>query len=209
MLVGFVCVICGDVHASSNMKLPDSITTSKDKETSRFYFHCVVCEINYTREDVGPIDPSDALSLANDWNDWERQLGSWRRSCSYRWVKDHIVYPISLEETRRRASILAFAYRFMSAYYHWKKRVLITHVAIRCNGKVYSLPKPNRHHHVIWMIAKEIDNRVDASGDDQGFLDENGVYYDRRSALILALKNNQVKDMKDIRAGRLFSENLW
>lgn len=29
----------------------------------------------------------------------------------------------------------------------------ITHVAIKYNGKVYSLPKPNRHHHVIRMIG--------------------------------------------------------
>jgi len=209
MKAKFVCVLCGDVHTSSNMRLPESITTSKDKDTSRFYFHCVSCEVFYTRNDFGPMDPMDALASANDWNDWERQLGAWRRSFSYRWVNDHIVYALSLEETRRRAAILAFALRFMSAFYHWKKRVLITHVAIRCNGKIYSLPAPNRHHHVMWMIAKETNNRVDASGDDQGFLDENGLYYSRRPALIHALKNNQVKDMKDIRAGRLFSENLW
>jgi hypothetical protein len=84
----------------------------------------IVVDENYTREDVGPMDPMDALACANDWNDWSRQLGAWRRSFSYRWVNEHIVYPLPLEETRRRAAILAFSLRFMSAYYHWKKLYL-------------------------------------------------------------------------------------
>lgn len=86
----------------------------------------------------------------------------------------------------------------------------ITHVAIRFRGKVYSLPKPNRHHHVIAKIIEETDaDTVNTMGEDQGFLDAEGRYLTRREALAVALANNQVKDVAQIRAGRLFSEDLW
>lgn len=47
--------------------------------------------------------------------------------------------------------------------------VEITHVAIEFNGKVWSLPKPNRHHHVIRAIAAENGtgiNGPDIQGDE-------------------------------------------
>ena len=91
-------------------------------------------------------------------------------------------------------------------------RAPITHVAIRYKGKVWSLPAPNRHHHVIRMIADETGDKYidcrDANGD-QGFLDADGRYLDRKQALVLALCNKQVKDENDIRCGMLFSEDLW
>lgn len=84
----------------------------------------------------------------------------------------------------------------------------ITHVAVRFQGVVYSLPAPNRHHHVLWHIvgtgvASHVDN------DEQGFLDENGTFLDRKQALVNALDNNQVKDPNDIRCNMLFSEDVW
>jgi len=40
----------------------------------------------------------------------------------------------------------------------------ITHVAIRHQGKIWSLPKPNRHHHIISLIVRETKcSYVDAS----------------------------------------------
>lgn len=87
---------------------------------------------------------------------------------------------------------------------------MITHVAIRWREKVYSLPKPNRHHDVIRLIAEENNvSYVDAREDDQGFLDENGQFYRRRAALMHALMHNQVKDPKQVRLGMLFSEDVW
>jgi len=87
----------------------------------------------------------------------------------------------------------------------------ITHVAIRFQGKVWSLPKPNRHHDVIRLIV-ETDptvKTVNAYEDDQGFLDADGLYLNRRQALYNAQKNNQIKPDTTIRAGRLFSEDIW
>jgi hypothetical protein len=89
-------------------------------------------------------------------------------------------------------------------------RSKITHVAIRFRGKVYSLPSPNRHHHVIRAIIEELGPcKVDAMDEDQGFLDEEGNYLNRKQALVSALENNQVKNPNDIRCGMLFSEDVW
>lgn len=86
----------------------------------------------------------------------------------------------------------------------------ITHVAVRFLGEVYALPAPNRHHHVLWMIAEKLGLiQVNAYGDNQGFLDASGQYLTRKQALEAALANGQVKDLGDVRAGRLFSEDLW
>ncbi len=89
-------------------------------------------------------------------------------------------------------------------------RPRITHVAIRYKGKVWSLPEPNRHHNVIRLIADETgDKYIDAHGDNQGFVDADGRYLNRRQALVSALVNKQVLDENDIRGGQLYSEDLW
>lgn len=85
----------------------------------------------------------------------------------------------------------------------------ITHVAIKYDGKTYSLPAPNRHHHIIRMIAEE--NGVGINGpDEQGFLDETGRFLTRRAALALASANGQLKRKPGGYNGdELFSEDLW
>lgn len=89
-------------------------------------------------------------------------------------------------------------------------RPRITHVAIRFNGTTYSLPAPNRHHHIIRMIVDTTDaETVDAREEDQGFLDETGQYLNRKQALVSALVNDQVKDPSQIRCKMLFSEDVW
>jgi hypothetical protein len=86
----------------------------------------------------------------------------------------------------------------------------ITHVAIRFNGVVYSLPKPNRHHNVIWLIVEQTGvETVDAHGEDQGFLDSEGEYLTRKEALDNARFNDQLRDDRPIWNEELFSENLW
>jgi len=75
---------------------------------------------------------------------------------------------------------------------------------------IYSLPAPNRHHHVIFHIVDSTGvSYVDAHGEDQGFLDEDGCYLNRHQALVSALQNNQVKDLSQIRLSMLFSEDVW
>lgn len=79
----------------------------------------------------------------------------------------------------------------------------ITCVAIQYEGETYSLPAPNRHHHVIRLIGG-------IHGPDiQGFLDDEGNFLNRKDALRVALDAGQVLDPANIRANRLFSEDLW
>lgn len=84
---------------------------------------------------------------------------------------------------------------------------MITHVAIRFRDRIWSLPKPNRHHHVIRMIVRELGvATVDALGEDQGFLNEKGVYLTRWQALHHAVKCGQVPASS---VDELFSEDVW
>jgi len=79
----------------------------------------------------------------------------------------------------------------------------ITHVAILYHGHVHALPEPRRHHDVIRSMGG-------ISGPDiQGFLDNDGVFLNRKEALQVALDAGQVLDVNAIRADRLFSEDLW
>jgi hypothetical protein len=89
-------------------------------------------------------------------------------------------------------------------------RLRITHVAIRFDGKIYSLPAPNRHHHVIRHIAEQTGTKyVDSREEDQGFLDESGRYLNRKQALVSARVNNQILDPSKIVMNMLLSENVW
>lgn len=91
----------------------------------------------------------------------------------------------------------------------------ITHVAIRFQDKIWSLPRPYRHHHIIRMIMYldkeygkgELD-AVDAYRDDQGFLDESGKYLTRNQAQVNAELNGQIRNGKLI-GSVLTSEDLW
>lgn len=84
---------------------------------------------------------------------------------------------------------------------------MITGVAIKKDGVVYSLPKPNRHHDVIKMMTEEYKLTPPNSGE-QGFIDNFGDFYLRKPAKLIAILNNQLlttardNDM-------LFSEDLW
>lgn len=83
----------------------------------------------------------------------------------------------------------------------------ITHVAIIFEGKVYSLPAPNRHHHVIRHIVEVTGSKcVDG---DEGFLDETGLFLEREPAKIRAEKTGQLKQQIDPHESLLFSEDLW
>lgn len=82
----------------------------------------------------------------------------------------------------------------------------ITHVAIRQEERVHSLPPPWRHHHLILLISYDTGEPVEG---EQGFLADGEKFVTREEALSIALAAGQVKDANGIRAGRLFSEDLW
>lgn len=81
----------------------------------------------------------------------------------------------------------------------------ITHVAIILDGITYSLPPPNRHHHVIRMIRDSgVKKQVRGT---QGFLTEDGAFIERKPAAKLALKTGQISEL-DV-PPNLYSEDLW
>jgi hypothetical protein len=83
--------------------------------------------------------------------------------------------------------------------------MMITGVALKLeDGTVVSLPKPNRHHHIIHQIN---DGAV-VSRATQGFVDDAGDFLDRREALGAALFAGQIKRKKGV-LSELFSEDLW
>jgi len=88
---------------------------------------------------------------------------------------------------------------------------VITHVAIRFQGKTYSLPAPNRHHDVIRMIAEQTGAKtVQVPVDDRGFLIDGERYARRKPALAHALQTGQCKpDALGAKLGELYSEDVW
>ena len=93
------------------------------------------------------------------------------------------------------------------------ERPIITHVAVRFRGRTYSLPRPNRHHNVIKEIVDTTGaTYVDSKGEDQGFLDSDGLYLTRQEAFMVAQASGQLRQS---RLGAwsnsiyLFSEDLW
>ncbi len=89
---------------------------------------------------------------------------------------------------------------------------MITGVAIkdRKTGNVHSLPKPNRHHHLFPHLIEKLGytESKDARFGEQGFVDENGKFYDRVTALDYVKACGQVFT-KNGSPHELYSEDLW
>jgi len=83
---------------------------------------------------------------------------------------------------------------------------MITGVAIKKDGAVYSLPKPNRHRDVIRMMVHEYE--VSPHSGEEGFIDNFGDFYLRKPAKLIAILNNQLI-ARACNDEELFSEDLW
>ncbi len=82
---------------------------------------------------------------------------------------------------------------------------MITGVAMMIDGKLQSLPKPNRHGDIIRKYPMP-----DYKHGTQGFVDNHGLFFDRKAAFLIATAAGQLEGRvktspKDI----LFSEDLW
>lgn len=80
----------------------------------------------------------------------------------------------------------------------------VTEVAMRCGDLIVSGEAPRRHHDLI----SEINTRGwgDTGRWEQGFLDADGAFLNRREAAQRALWAGQVKHLAHM---ELFSEDLW
>lgn len=82
----------------------------------------------------------------------------------------------------------------------------IVGVAVRYNGTVFSLPSPNRHHHVLRMIGGIYGPH------EEGFVLDDGTYVGRIGAMQLAKDNGQLNRRKGVnyyQGPELYSEDLW
>lgn len=67
-----------------------------------------------------------------------------------------------------------------------------------------------RHGHCIPQAFKETGEPVQRPKYEQGFVDEEGKFYDRKEAFIIAKENGQMLDPNDPWAPpTLLSEDLW
>lgn len=84
---------------------------------------------------------------------------------------------------------------------------MITHVAIKqVDGRVFSLPRPYRHHHVIKVMVDVCSEEPPIIGE-QGFLDSTGAFLNRIEAAEVAFCHGQYEELDS--PPRLFSEDLW
>ena len=84
----------------------------------------------------------------------------------------------------------------------------ITHVAILgTDGQPISLPKPNRHHHVIRHMCEHLGYEHVPASLEQGFLLKDGSFVRRLPAARIAVATGQIEELKW--PPQLYSEDLW
>jgi len=109
---------------------------------------------------------------------------------------------------RHGADMVAYSNNYDAIF----RKPTITHVAIKTDDKIWSLPKPNRHHNVLRMINNLFVDR-NYETEVQGFLDSNGRFLNRKDAFILAESNGQLDRSNHgdncYNGNELFSEDLW
>jgi hypothetical protein len=79
-------------------------------------------------------------------------------------------------------------------------------VGIEVKGKLYTLPRPNRHHHVIHKVYQETGIQVVT--ETQGFITSTGRYVLREEALVIATNASQLLP-RHFHKTQLFSESVW
>lgn len=85
----------------------------------------------------------------------------------------------------------------------------LTHVACKDReGRVWSMPAPFRHHHVLRVMHDHGTRCAEDNHYSQGFLDASGRYLHRKAAFVNAHLNGQIKN-GEIIGGVLTSEDLW
>jgi len=74
------------------------------------------------------------------------------------------------------------------------------------DGSVWHLPRPCRHHHILWTMARAFDGHM-VMPDDQGFWTSEGRYVQREEAARIAVLAGQIE--KPNWPPDLYSEDLW
>jgi hypothetical protein len=83
----------------------------------------------------------------------------------------------------------------------------IVGVAVIHKDVVYKLPRPKRHHDVVYLINLETGDTVKSSSE-QGFYDAEGVFLNRYEAKVRAVETNQLLPGHSD-SPKLYSEDVW
>ena len=89
----------------------------------------------------------------------------------------------------------------------WLPEDALTHVAVKIDNKLYTAPKPYRHHHIFNVLGNSSRDGI------HGFarLNEHDefVFYDREKGMNYALIIGQIARSKWFTTNHLHSEDLW
>lgn len=88
---------------------------------------------------------------------------------------------------------------------------MIKQAAIFVDGEIWTLPRPARHHNIIMAIndvRKTAGETIIRAHGEQGFIDDSGVFLDRKQARSHAELCDQLTKPL-IAPPNLFSEDLW
>jgi len=91
-----------------------------------------------------------------------------------------------------------------------KRTERIISVALEGYGLIYSLPAPQRHHHIIHALYKLTGKSI--GGDyQQGFITNIGRFVNRTEGYEIAKDAEQLLDLPHVphTPGTLYSEDLW
>jgi len=141
---------------------------------------------------------------------------------------DYVTYELTDESSNIviidtvRKSLLDIAYNVSGKYgsvvemksisvYELHDDEVIAGVAIIHKGYVVSLPGPNRHHHVMQLVADTVPENEWPVGNLQGFITSRGRYVDRIEARKIAIGSGQFMPEagKEDQFRELYSEDLW
>ncbi len=84
---------------------------------------------------------------------------------------------------------------------------MLTHVAIKINNDIFSLPKPNRHHHIIKVLIESLKFEPPIKGE-HGFLIDGLTFINNRDAVKYVLEESKQCE-KLISSIVVTSEDLW
>lgn len=84
---------------------------------------------------------------------------------------------------------------------------MIVATAVKYGDLIVSLPRPNRHHHILNYAHTQYGLKL---GQYQGFLTSDGQFLDREDAASHAISCGQVPNIEAMHIpGTLISEDLW
>lgn len=94
---------------------------------------------------------------------------------------------------------------------HTQDLPTVVAAAVRVDGVVYSMPPPNRHHNILYMLHHK--GLHPTTLHDQGFVLSDGTYANRREAFDAAAVAGQAL-LRHLHPGGydgpdLYSEDLW